>query len=271
MDKPHSTRLRRFFVREDALYEQYASSYQAKSTEAKVIYLLLYLLPGIFAFAFLNIEPVFRTFLRLTGLSAKNLQFAAFLVVTYGWHILLPFVILKTADRLALRQSLEFLGLNRVDWRGLLLVLPVYYAAFALVSAPYITFIGNPLTRWLATIPAFRIPNYSMFATFYSFPPLALALIFVGNFLGEELYFRGYLMKKTAFLGNSNWVVNSVLFSLYHLWQIPQTWPLTGLVLAFGLLMALRKDLYVLVVFHAFVNLWLAFGEYRFAHLLGLR
>jgi len=40
--------------------------------------------------------------------------------------------------------------------------------------------------------------------------------------------------------------------------------------LAFGLLMQLGKDLYVLVGFHLFVSLWLAFGDY-FAHLLGLR
>jgi hypothetical protein len=31
-------------------------------------------------------------------------------------------------------------------------------------------------------------------------------------------------------------------------------------VLAFGLLMALRKDLYVLSVFHFLVNMWFAYG-----------
>jgi hypothetical protein len=35
---------------------------------------------------------------------------------------------------------------------------------------------------------------------------------------------------------------------------------LIGLALAFGLLMQLRKDLYVLIAFHLFVNLWLAYG-----------
>ena len=77
----NSAWLRRFFVREDDLYDRYAGTYQAKSTQAKVIYVLLYLLPGILACVFLNIEPVFRATLRLTGLSPKNLQFAAFLIV----------------------------------------------------------------------------------------------------------------------------------------------------------------------------------------------
>lgn len=53
-----------------------------------------------------------------------------------------------------------------------------------------------------------------------------------------------------------------------HLWQIPQTWPLLGLAPAIGLLMQLRKDLYVLVAFHFFINMWLAYGDYPviFAH-----
>jgi membrane protease YdiL (CAAX protease family) len=113
-------------------------------------------------------------------------------------------------------------------------------------------------------VPLFRIPSYSIFQdtseNIYSFPPVALLFLGVGNFLGEELYFRGYLMKKSAFLGKMNWIVNSVLFALYHLWQVQQTWPMIGLALPFGLLMALRKDLYVLIAFHFFANMWMAFG-----------
>jgi hypothetical protein len=58
----------RFFVREDAVYQRYESAYQAKTTLAKATYLLLYLLPGIVVFLFLNVEPVFRAETALTGL-----------------------------------------------------------------------------------------------------------------------------------------------------------------------------------------------------------
>jgi hypothetical protein len=34
---------------------------------------------------------------------------------------------------------------------------------------------------------------------------------------------------------------------------------MVGLVLAFGLLMTLRKDLYVLIAFHFLVNTWMAY------------
>ena len=54
--------------------------------------------------------------------------------------------------------------------------------------------------------------------------------------------------------------MNSVLFALYHVWQVQQTWPMIGLVLTFGLLMKLRKDLWIMVAFHFFVNMWMAYG-----------
>lgn len=267
----HGTWLRGLFVRDDPVYNRYVSTYQAKSAVAKIIYLSLYLLPGLLGYLLLNVGPVYSLQLRVTGLSPENLQLVWLLIITFGWHMFAPVLILRYADKLTPRQIVEFLGLNRVDWRGLLLVLPIYCGCFALVSVFYMTFVSNPLQHWLLSVPAFRIPSYSIFQHPYSFPPFALLLVFIGNFFGEELYFRAYLMKKTAFLGRANWVVNSMLFALYHLWQIPQTWPLIGLVLAFGLLMALRKDLYVLVAFHLFVNMWLTYGEYPLAHLFGLR
>jgi len=80
-----------------------------------------------------------------------------------------------------------------------------------------------------ASRPPLSHPAWSIFggdpSGLYAFPPFALLLLFIGNFLGEELYFRGYLMKKSSFLGRANWFINPFLFALYHLWQIPMTWP----------------------------------------------
>jgi hypothetical protein len=256
--------LRRLFVREDATYDQYEADYQAKTVSAKVIYLFLYLLPGVLAFVCINLEPVFRAQMAFTGLSARYLQYVWVLLITFGWHMSVPFLVLRLNDKLSFRETLRFLGLNRIDLPGLLLVLPVYFLLFVLISLPYIRFVAPVIENWTKTVSFFRIPSYSIFQdtpeNMYSFPPVALVVLGIGNFLGEELYFRGYLMKKSAFLGKMNWVVNSTLFALYHLWQVQQTWPLVGLVLAFGLLMALRKDLYVLIAFHLLANMWLAFG-----------
>jgi uncharacterized protein len=258
---PHHTWLRRFFVREDPVYANYESTYPAKTAPAKALYLFLYLAPGIVAFVFINIDPIFRAQMALAGLSARCLQHAWLLLITFGWHMFVPFLVLRLNDKLPLREQLRFLGLNRTDRRGLFLALPVYCVLFALVSLPYVRFVAPVIENWTKVVPVFRVPSYSIFQdtpeNIYSFPPVALLFLGIGNFLGEELYFRGYLMKKSAFLGKMNWIVSSVLFALYHLWQAQQTWPMIGL--AFGLLMALRKDLYVLIAFHFFASMWLAY------------
>jgi hypothetical protein len=256
--------VRRFFVRDDPAYATFEARYQARTPSAKVVYLFLYLLPGVIAFACLNIEPVFRAQMVITGLSARYLQYGWVLAIMLGWHTFVPFLVLRYGDKLSLRESAAFLGFNRVDWRGLVLVLPIYFVLFALISVPYQKFVAPVIKTWTQSVPIFRIPSGSIFQdtpeAMYSFPPVALLFLGVGNFVGEEVYFRGYLMKKSAFLGQMNWVVSSVLFAIYHLWQVQQTWPMVGLVLAFGLLMKLRKDLYVLIAFHFLVNMWLAYG-----------
>jgi len=256
--------LRRFFVREDAVYDQYESVYQARTAVGRAVYLLLYLLPGIIAAIGINVEPVFRLQLAVARLSARYLQYAWILLITLGWHTFVPFAALRFVDKLSLRETFAFLGLNRLDRRGLLLVLPVYFVLFALVSIPYVKFAAPLIEGWTRSVSIFRIPDYSIFQdtpqAMYSFPPVVLVFLGIGNFLGEELYFRGYLMKKSAFLGKMNWIVSSILFALYHLWQVQQTWPMIGLALAFGLLMTLRKDIYVLIAFHFLVNIWMTFG-----------
>jgi uncharacterized protein len=266
--------LRRFFVREDSLYDHYAAIGQANSWSAKAFYLLMHLLPGVLGWALINVNSIYQAQLRLTGLPGRSLQYAWLIVVACGWHMVLPVLLLRFKDKLSWKETWEFLGLNRVDLRGLFLVLPVYCALFALAALPYMHWIWSPLEKWLQSVPAFHMPEYTIFKGgpegLYSFPPIALLFLFIGNFLGEELYFRAYLMKKIAFLGNAAWIVNSMLFAIYHFWQIPQTWPLVGLVLAIGLLMQLRKDLYVLVAFHLFINMWLTYGAYPFARLMHL-
>lgn len=266
--------LQRFFVREDALYDHYASVGQAKSLGAKVFYVLMHLLPGVIAWALINVYSIYQASLRVTGLTGRTFQYGLLIAVTFGWHMFLPVMILRFKDKLTWKETLEFLGLNRIDLRGLVVVLPAYCALFALAALPYMQWIWNPLQKWLQSVSAFHMPEYTIFKAgpqgLYSFSPVALLFLLIGNFLGEELYFRGYLMKKIAFFGNAAWIVNSFLFAIYHFWQVPQTWPLIGLVFAFGLLMQLRKDLHVMVVFHLFVNMWLTYGAYPLAKLVHL-
>jgi hypothetical protein len=68
--------------------------------------------------------------------------------------------------------------------------------------------------------------------------------------------FRGSSVRKDTTIPSG--IVASQKLRIW--WQVQQTWPKVGLVLAFGLLMTLRKDLYLLIAFHFLVNMWMVYG-----------
>lgn len=195
--------LKTFFVREDPIYDRWERACQPHTAVSRFTYLSLYLLPGFLAAVVINFPAVFSAELRLTHLSPRYLQFGWLLAITFGWHLLSPFFFLRGDDGLTFRESLSFLGLSRIGSKGLFVVLPVFCCGFALVSVLYMQFVWNPLSSLLQAVPLFHVPRWSIFggdpAGLYAFPPGALALLLVGNFLGEELYFRGYLLKSRAF------------------------------------------------------------------------
>jgi len=176
----HQGWIRQLFLREDAIYDHYAAIGQAKSPRAKAFYLLMHLLPGITGWVFINVNSIYQAELRFTGLPGRTLQYLWVLVVAFGLHIVVPILFLRFNDKLTWKQSLEFLGLNRVDLRGLFMVLPVYCVLFAFFALPYMQWIWNPLERWLQSVPAFQMPAYTIFKGgpdgLYSFPPIALLL-----------------------------------------------------------------------------------------------
>lgn len=241
--------------RSDPIYDAHADQYQARSNRAKWFYIFMHLAPGLFAIAILNIEFVYLFLRDSTGLQDRSFQFLLFVVVTYGWHIVIPLIVLMKSDGLSLRETLSFLGFTRFDWKGCFVILPLMMVPFTLACVPYYMWIAPPMEAWLMSIPAFQIPEYSIFGgDLYDFPIGMLLVLFIGNFLGEELYYRGYLMKKCAFLGRHTWWITSLLFAIYHFWQIPQTWPSILPVLIFGYMMMLRKDIYVVILLHLFLN-----------------
>ena len=252
-------RLRRFFVRNDVEYEAWIQQYQAKTLAGKFFYLFMHLLPGLLAYVLINIPLVHAAALRLTGLSDPIFQGTCLVGVVFVWHAVVPLIVLRWADGLSFQESLSFLGLRKFDSKGFFLVMPVVFVAFTVISLPYMKYVFPALTDWIAAIPPLNPPEYSIFrdpsGVYSLLPAWFVGLGLVGNFLCEELYFHGYLMKKIGFLGSWAWVVNSVLFGLYHVWQAPTTWALIGLIFFFGLLMQWRKNLYPLIAFHFLVNI----------------
>lgn len=239
-------------------YDTYAEKYQAKTPVSRALYLFAYLLPGIVAYILVNIEPVHHFLSGLFGFTGYHFQYYMFVVFTIGWHMVFPVFMLRRHEKLSWVRVFEFLSLNRFSFKEILLVAPIAFAMSVLLSLPYMVTLYEPFQAWLNSVPGLRIPSHSIFASyeaFYGAPVIIMVFMLIGNFVGEEIYFRGYLMKKTAFLGRYNWIANSILFCLYHLWQIPQTWPLIVPFIFFGLTMQLRKNLYTMIVFHLLFNL----------------
>jgi uncharacterized protein len=247
-----------FISVENPTYDKYAKEFQAKTPMSQAFYLFAYLLPGIVAYILVNIEPVHRFLSGVFGLKGYDFQYYMFVVFTLFWHIAFPIFMLRRNEKLKWREVFEFLSLNRFSFKEILVVAPIAFALSVVFSLPYMMTLYEPIQTWLNAVPWLRIPSHSIFASyeaFYGAPVAVMVLMLIGNFIGEEIYFRGYLMKKTAFLGRFNWLVNSILFCLYHLWQVPQTWPLIVPFIFFGLTMQLRKNLYTMIMFHLLFNL----------------
>lgn len=207
--------LKRFFVRDDPEYDRYAHEFQAHTIVQKAFYLAMYFIPGVLIFIFINQKNVFDWMLAQTGLSGAAYQYIIFIAVTFGFHICMPILVLMFVDKLSFRETLAFLSLDKFDWKGIFMIAPIFLIALVFFSYPYMEFVARPLRHLIDFYPALAIPEHSIFTSYEKMFGYSAAQIFfmlVGNHLGEELYYRGYLLKKTAFLGNVNWIVNSVFF-----------------------------------------------------------
>jgi hypothetical protein len=195
------------FYTDDTTYDSYASKYQAKTILSQVLYLLAYLFPGMAAYILVNIKAVHDYCSDLMHLEGYNYQYTMFVLFTFLLHIGLPLLILRKYEKLDWREVGEFLSLNRFSLKEIIFTAPIAFAFSVVLSLPYMMYLYEPVQSLINAIPAFQIPKHSIFASyeaFYGAPLAIMILMLVGNFVGEEIYFRGYLMKKTAFLGRYN-------------------------------------------------------------------
>lgn len=76
---------------------------------------------------------------------------------------------------------------------------------------------NNPAVQVNSAADAF--PDVELEAN-YGFVLLYLAIGLVFNILGEEIYYRGYLLPRMrGVFGKWDWVANGVLFTLKHVYQ----------------------------------------------------
>ena len=127
-------------------------------------------------------------------------------------------------------------------------------------------FVSAPIEQHLMKTLFFWMPNwfFSLFVTGNTVGhPQAVLLLAVMLFIltnpaaafVEELYFRGYLLPRIAYLNGWAPLINTVLFSFQHLFS---PWGNLGRILAFlpvGYTVAWKKNIYVGIIVHCTLNL----------------
>lgn len=241
-------------------YDEYETDLKAKTGFQKLLVLINYILPGVIMLMLINIKSIHDSFTNYLQISSENFQFWILIGLTFGWHIAYPIFMLKAKYKYTWKQVTEALNLNQFSLKGFFVITPLFFLTVMIFAVPYMGVFFKGIHEFLQSIDVIAIPEHSLFYDYskiYSLAPWQLGLLFIGNFVGEEIYFRGYLLKKSAFLGIHNWWVHSILFSAYHLWQIPMTYALSFISLSFGLYMLWRKNLFELMLLHLMINLLL--------------
>ncbi|CQR56573.1 CPBP family intramembrane glutamic endopeptidase [Paenibacillus riograndensis] len=247
-------RVTAFFVNRDPEYESFLRQHEAASRRSILFYLSCAILPGFLAY--LLIYPLRPRLMELTGLSSHYIQFLVLAVMASGWHIFFPLFMLKFVDKLTWKQTFTYLGFRKGDAKGLFVILPIITIIFTVLSLPYMKWMFPPLSAFLDSIPALRMGEWHIYHQgYYDFPWPLLVIGLIGNFIGEEIYFRGFLLKKIGRL-RFDWLLVSVLFQFYHMWQAPMNWAFIPLavVIPCEILVKLRKNLYGAILFHIYIN-----------------
>lgn len=85
----------------------------------------------------------------------------------------------------------------------------------------------------------------------YGFVGIYFLIGLIGNILGEELYYRGYLLPRMrGVFGRWDWIANGVLFTLKHIYQ---RWLYPGILaggLAFAFVAGPLRSLPLAMIFH---------------------
>lgn len=119
----------------------------------------------------------------------------------------------------------------------------------------YMPFFLNPTIEPMTTDMAILSPGLSLRGAYFVLPLITVVITL--NILAEELYFRAWILPKLSRYGNWAWVINGILFALYHSFQL---WLLPIILVAsltFAYIVYRSKSIYPALVFHFIANLLL--------------
>ncbi len=147
---------------------------------------------------------------------------------------------------------------------GLIITLVFSKGSILLTKVPgfsvpdYFPFFLNPAIDPMNNNASILTPGFVLKGATWMIPFIALTLFL--NILTEELYFRAWLLPKLNKYGKLSWVINGILFTFYHsfqLWLIPQILPIS-LFVAFVVYKS--KSIWPAFAIHMTVNLMTVLG-----------
>ncbi len=154
-------------------------------------------------------------------------------------------------QKLSLKQYLKWSSI------GFGLCLLVYMPLY-----PLGIFIRENVFAWLP--PWYFNPNYGT-ENLNLLAKVFLFGILVDGFVGpivEELFFRGYLLPRMAYLKKWAPILNGALFGLYHFWQPHNYLSIIGVGIVLSWVTWKTKNVYVGIIVHCTLNIIGAIGGY---------
>ncbi len=234
-----------------------------KEAKKNPLILFIYFIPGTIYYIFNSLFA--RAISSATGsnLWVTQVYIAAF--VLCGLMLFITWFYLKTAEKLTFRQMMGELGLNRFSWKNMLIA--------ALITLPFAVFylglwqplVWEPASRLLDGISVFHIPDWhwqkiGIASAMENVPggifiPAMITLL-IANHLGEEVFFRAFLFKRTEpFFGKWTFIAAGLLFILHHTFQASRTYPAFPLGIFITGYYSWRRDVYGCILIHLIMNI----------------
>ncbi|QNL48747.1 CPBP family intramembrane metalloprotease [Olivibacter sp. SDN3] len=122
------------------------------------------------------------------------------------------------------------------------------------------------VTGWLLSIWPFGLPSwqYQIFGDgmFFGIPVeqnswliAVFLIIYLANVIGEEVWWRGYILpRQVKGIGRNAWVANGLLWALFHMFQPWDIISLIPIALGISFMSQYRKSAWIGIVAHGVLN-----------------
>lgn len=225
----------------------------------KLLLIGLHFLPGlIFSAILFPLMP----FIAQTQVDIFLIQAFFVFVFLLGMELAIAQIYCRFLEGQNLRDSLRKVGATAFSYRVFF-----YAMAWGVVSAiimkVYVQVASAPID-WFRKLPLFSLPDWHYqnldMPSYHPAVKMGLLACMLGfNVFAEEVYFRGFLLERLKFLGKSAFLVNGVLFILYHIFQARVSYPL----IPFGILVSgyyvVFRNIWGAMLIHLILNIALSF------------